>query len=210
MQQQVNLYQPATRPGQKLLAARSAALGLLAISTALLALWGFGLWQLHGLRTAVAVVRDQRAAQEAMEAAQTAQLGSLSQEELDQLATELAAAVASKSQALTLLQTETASSAAFSARLAALAARHIDGLWLDHVTLGARRDTMSLSGGALTPDLVPLYLQSLASDPALSGGQIDNFVIDRPTEPDPHLAPHLRFRAATRDLPVPERTPEQS
>ena len=44
------------------------------------------------------------------------------------------------------------------------------------------------------------YLQSLAADPALSGGEIDNFVIDRPEPGSKRAATHLRFRAATRAL----------
>ncbi len=208
--QQVNLFQAAARPSRDLLNARSAGFGLLTIGAALLVMWGFALWQLHGMRAELTALHDRQAAQEALEEAQTAQLDSLSQEELEQLATRLTAEISAKSQALAMLKSESANAAAFSARMAALAQRHVAGVWLDHLTLGARRDTMSLSGGTLTPDLVPLYLQSLANDPALSGGQIDNFVIDRPTEPDPHLAPHLRFRAATRDLPEPPSSPEES
>jgi hypothetical protein len=162
------------------------------------------------MRAELALLHDQLAAQEALAEAQNAQLDALSQEELDALAMRLTAEVAAKSQALSLLNAETGNPAAFSARLAALSARHVNGVWLDHLTLGSRRDTMSLSGGALTPDLVPLYLQSLAQDPALQGGAIDNFVIDRPADANPRLAPHLRFRAATGALPVPPEDPAES
>jgi hypothetical protein len=201
--QQVNLFLATTRTRRNLLDARSAGIALLTIGAALLVMWGFALWQLHGMRSELALLREQRAAQEALTEAQNAQLDALSEEELEQLATRLTAENAAKAQALMVLRSESASTASFSARLAALAERHVDGVWLDHLTLGADRNAMSLSGGTLTPDLVPVYLQSLAGDPALSGGQIDNFVIDRPAEPDPRLAPHLRFRAATHEMPEP-------
>lgn len=208
--QQVNLFQAAARPTRNLLDARSAGIGLATIGSALLAMWGFALWQLQGMRAELALLHDQLAAQEAMAEAQNAQLDALSQEELDALAMRLTAEISAKSQALSVLNAEGGNPAAFSSRLAALSARHVNGVWLDHLTLGSRRDTMSLSGGALSPDLVPAYLQSLAQDPALQGGAIDNFVIDRPADANPRLAPHLRFRAATGELPVPPEDPAES
>ena len=50
---------------------------------------------------------------------------------------------------------------------------------------GATVESVSLSGSTLSPDVVPRYLRSLAADPALKGGQIDEFVIEKsPGPPD--------------------------
>ena len=69
---------------------------------------------------------------------------------------------------------------------------------------------MSLSGSALTPDLVPRYLQSLAGDPALRGGEIDSFVIDRSPPSSQRSVSQLHFHAATRALPAPVVAPSES
>jgi len=199
MIQQVNLYQPVWR-APVLLTARSAGVAMLTIVVALLGMWGFAWWQLHGMRSEAEVARMQGEARRRLEAVRMADLDSLSPEELEQKITALDASVAVKTRAIQTLDTEAASSADFSERLAALSRRHVDGVWLEHLTLGSSRDSMSLTGAALAPDLVPRYLQSLADDPALSGGEIDNFVIDRPEPGVKHGAAHLRFRASTRAL----------
>ena len=55
-----------------------------------------------------------------------------------------------------------------------------DGIWLDRLMLGANVDAVSVSGSTLSPDSVPRYLRSLAQDPALKGGKIDEFLIEKP------------------------------
>jgi hypothetical protein len=208
--QQVNLHQPPSGRIAGRVSANSAGAALLIIAVALLCIWGFAWWQLQGMRHLAADARAQRNAQQALEAARNAELDALEPEALDQRIVALESAVAMKTQAAQILRSETQHSAAFSERLAALSRRHLDGVWLEQLTLGAERDAMSLIGAALSPDLVPQYLQSLAADPALRGGQIDNFVIDRPSLEAKRRAPHLRFRAATRALQTPASEPEES
>jgi hypothetical protein len=208
--QQINLHQPVVRRKQGTLSAQTACAALLTIVLALAGIWAFAWWQLHGMGREVDLARAQQQAQRAQQAAQTAQLDALSQEELDLLTAKLSAAIEVKSRAMTLIQSESSVRAGFAERLAALATRHVDGIWLDQLTLGASRDAMSLSGSALTPDLVPRYLQSLAGDPALRGGEIDNFVIDRLPASRQGGASQLHFHAATRALPVPVAAPSES
>lgn len=196
MIQQVNLYQPVGRT-QVVLTARSAATGLLAIAVALLAMWGYAWWQLHGMRREAELARAQGEARRQLEAVRMADLDALTPEELDRTIALLDAAVSVKTRAVQTLNAEASSSADFSERLAALSRRHVDGVWLEQLTLGPRRDAMSLTGAALAPDLVPRYLKSLAADPALRGGEIDDFIIDRAAPAPDGRAPHLRFRAAT-------------
>ena len=206
--QQINLHQPVVRRRQGSLSAQSAATALLTIALALMGIWVFGWWQLRLMRSEVEVARAQREAQRVLQAAQTSLLDAMSQEELDQLILNISAAVDIKTRAIALLQSEAGGTAAFAERLTALAQRHVDGVWLDQLTLGATRGAMSLSGSALTPDLVPQYLQSLAGDPALRGGEIDNFVIDRLATA--RGGSQLHFHAATRSLPAPAAQPSES
>jgi len=208
MIQQVNLYQPVWR-APAMLTARSAGIAMLTITAALLCMWGFAWWQLKGMRQEAELARSQGDARRQLEAVRMADLDALSPEDLELKIASLDASVAVKSRAIQMLEAEAAGAANFSERLAALSRRHLDGVWLEQLTLGSDHDAMSLTGAALAPDLVPRYLQSLAADPALSGGEIDNFVIDRPEPGSKRTATHLRFRAATRALqpaPVPEAT----
>jgi hypothetical protein len=147
------------------------------------------------------VVRNQLQAQEAMSAAQGPELQALSDEDLAALLTRLDTQIASKTRAVTLLAAESgATTHGFAARLRAFGERHIDGIWLDHLTLGSDVSSVSISGSTMSPDSVPRYLRSLAGDPALRGGQIDEFIIEKPVKGKSPAAGRLTFRAGHRGL----------
>jgi len=63
-------------------------------------------------------------------------------------------------------------------------------------------ESVSLSGSTLSPDVVPRYLRSLAADPALKGGQIDEFIIEKSPG-------RLMFRAGHQGLVIPEKPAEE-
>jgi hypothetical protein len=183
--QEINLYQPVSKGVRGALSARSTGIVLGIVCVTLSGLWGFAWWQVDKLEGAVQVVRNQQQAQAAMEAAQGPQLDALTDEELDALLTQLTASVDSKSRAMDLLANESRGGlSGFSTRLRAFGARHIDGIWLDRLMLGANVESVSVSGSTLSPDSVPRYLRSLAQDPALKGGKIDEFVIEKPHDKD--------------------------
>ena len=52
----------------------------------------------------------------------------------------------------------------------------------------------------MSPDSVPRYLRSLATDPALKGGQIDEFIIEKPVQGKSAVAGRLTFKAGHRGL----------
>jgi hypothetical protein len=191
--QEVNLYQPVSKGVRGVLSASSTRAILILVSATLSGLWGFAYWQVGRLESAAYLVRDQQQAQAAMSAAQGPQLGGLSDDELNALLTRLGDDVDSKSRALALLSSESTSQpAGFSTRLRAFGTRHIDGIWLDRLTLGPTVQSVSVSGSTLSPDVVPRYLRSLAADPALKGGQIDEFIIEKSPG-------RLKFRAGPRE-----------
>jgi hypothetical protein len=201
--QEVNLYQPVSKGVRGALSAGSTQAILVLVSATLLGLWGFAYWQVDRLGIAAQQVRDQQQAQAALSAAQGPQLGGLSDEELEALLTRLGEDLDSKSRALALLSSEsTTQPAGFSTRLRAFGTRHIDGIWLDRLTLGSTVESVSLSGSTLSPDVVPRYLRSLAADPALKGGQIDEFVIEKSPG-------RLLFRAGHQGLVIPEKPAEE-
>ncbi|MEO8019922.1 MAG: hypothetical protein ABI769_19095 [Pseudomonadota bacterium] len=202
--QEVNLYQPVSKGVRGALSANSTRTSLLLICAMLAGLWGFAFWQTDRLQQAAQVVRNQQEAQAAMSAAQGPQLAGLSDEDLEALLVRLGADFDSKSRALALLNSESQRPATgFSARLRAFGARHIDGIWLDRLTLGSSVESVSVSGSTVSPDSVPRYLRSLAQDPALKGGQIDEFIIERPKDKKTAGSGRLSFHAGHRGLAVP-------
>jgi hypothetical protein len=209
MQQQVNLFQPIEKGPQGTLSATTTVRLLALVVLALGGIWGFSKWEVVKLRKGVEAVRAQHQAQEQIRAAGFSDLEVLSQETLDARIAALGASIGSKTQALEQLRAESTShGASFAARLEGLARQHVEGVWLDHLTLGGSANAMSLSGTTVSPTLVPEYLHNLASDPALRGAQIDEFVIEQPS-PKSVQASGLRFRASNQML-VPRNTGEQT
>jgi hypothetical protein len=194
--QEINLYQPVSKGVRRALSAKSTQKSLALIGATLLGLWGFAYWQVDRLGKAAQLVRNQQQAQAAMSAAQGPQLDGLSDQELDALVARLSGDIDSKSKALALLGSESNTRFGFSSRLRAFGARHVDGIWLDRLTFGATVESVGVSGSTLSPDVVPRYLRSLASDPALKGGQIDEFVIEKSKS-------RLQFRAGRHGLVAP-------
>jgi hypothetical protein len=192
--QEINLYQPATK-SRGALSARSTTTWLVSVAVVLAGIWGFASWQIRSLGAEVEVVRRQYAVQAALAAQNGPQLDALSQEELDQMVVNLEAEVANKNLALAKLRAEAANSG-FSNRLGAFGRRAIEGVWLEELTLGATPDSISIAGSTLAPDYVPRYLRSLAADAALKGGQIDEFIIEKPKA----SAGKLTFRAGRKGL----------
>lgn len=197
--QEVNLYQPAAKGVRGALSAGSTRNILLLVATTLLGMWAFAWWQVGRLNDATLVVRNQQQAQAAMSAAQGPQLDALGDDELTALNSRLTASIDAKSYALALIAGDSQQPVVgFSARLRAFGERHIEGVWLDHLTLGSTVDSVSISGSAVSPDSVPRYLRSLAQDPALKGGQIDEFIIEQPHSKT--QGGRLSFRAGQRGL----------
>jgi hypothetical protein len=209
--QEINLYQPVSKGVRGMLSARSTAMVFGIVGATLLGLWGFACWQVDKMRDAAQVVQNQQAAQAAMAAAQGPQLDGLSDEDLDALIARLGDAVYYKSCAVDKLAEESLIGAAFSPRLRAFGTRHIDGIWLDRLMLGPSVEYVSVSGSTLSPDSVPRYLRSLAQDPALKGGKIDQFVIEKARRKDKqgHVIPsggRLSFTAGHHELEMPANT----
>jgi hypothetical protein len=201
--QEVNLYQPVSKGVRGALSAKSTQISLVLIGATLLGLWGFAYWQVGRLQLTAQLVRNQQEAQAAMSAAQGPQLDALSDEDLAALLARLGEEIESKSRALALLGSESGkTTVGFSSRLRAFGSRHIDGIWLERLTFGSTVAAVSVSGSTLSPEAVPRYLRSLASDPALKGGQIDEFIIEKSLG-------RLQFRAGHLGLAIPAKPDEE-
>jgi hypothetical protein len=212
--QEINLYQPVSKGVRGMLSARSTATVFGIVGSTLVGLWGFAWWQVDKMQDAAQVVQNQQQAQAAMAAAEGPQLDGLSDEELEALVARLGDAAYSKSCAVTKLAEESLSGTGFSRRLRAFGARHIDGIWLDRLMLGPSVEYVSVSGSTLSAESVPRYLRSLAQDPALKGGKIDEFLIEKPHRKNAEgksveVNGRLSFTAGHHELELPAK-PEDS
>lgn len=206
MRQQVNLYQLSTASAGVKLSATTLCAGLSVVIVALVAISTFGARQSAKLEQQLAVLSQQQQKQQQLVEALAANVGAKAPAQTTNIATQLTLVqqqLSDRKQALALLRAGVAGQPeGFANRLEALARRHVDGVWLDHVSLAAT-GIANLRGDALDADLVPRYLQELAAERALQGSRFDEFVIEMPHAPKnseaeehaatPDVKTHIRF-----------------
>ncbi len=201
MRQQINLYQPIFRPQRRPFAAGTGLLSLALVGLALLATWGYGLMRVTHLGDELVKLRAQQ--QQLLQIAAlggTAHARRQSPEDLQARADRLLLDLKQRQQALEVLRSGAAGdTGGFAHRLEALAHRHVDGLWLDQIVLGAGAGVASLSGRTLDPQLVPVYLQALTAEAALSGTRFEQFRIE--------AAPAVAADGETSSAPAPAKRP---
>jgi len=181
MNQQINLYQPIFREERKLFSLKTVGVSLAIVLVALVAMWGLGKYNVNGLAGAVAQLKQQQAAQQRMaEAAGVLLDAQGNPAAMEEEVKTLSARLAERTNALHLLRSGAAGQPrGFAPRMTALARKHTEGVWLDHLSLGGGAGNLMLRGRTLDAALVPRYLQSLAEEPELSGARFDLVVMDR-------------------------------
>ena len=70
----------------------------------------------------------------------------------------------------------------FSRHLRALSRQDLDGIWLTHIALSAKGDKTRLEGRAIRAELIPLYVQGLASETPFAEQRFHHFQIDKPVD----------------------------
>ncbi len=210
LKQQINLYQPVADATRAPFSIRTAVLLVVVTVTALVSMWGYGVWRVQRLQKTVTLLQAQQQHQaQALEVLTSAQAATLTPEQLEARVKALSAEVALHSQALALLRAGAAGqTAGFSKDLSALARHSVEGLWIHRVDLsGVGEPRMSLNGVAVNPTLVPGYLHDLRAEPALAGLRFDVFTIERPAtshataaesaqgQPSPSLEGKFVFKA---------------
>jgi hypothetical protein len=185
MFQQVNLYTPIARHEPKRFSARAiaAALGILALGLG--ALTALSWWHVATLHRALEAVEVQARARDELNAETERVInGGESPESAEARLKGLAAELERRQQALKYLRGGAAGShRGFAGRMAALARQQLDGLWLRGVTFSSDSGQFQISGSALRPELVPIYLARLASEDALAGTRLDSLEIRQPRKP---------------------------
>ncbi len=91
--------------------------------------------------------------------------------------------LAERQAALNLIQgTSLGDTHGFSRHLRALSRQDIDGLWLNHIALSAMGDKTRLEGRAIRAELIPLYVQGLASEKPFAKQRFHHFQIENPVD----------------------------
>ena len=199
MRQQINLHQPIFRRERKTLSAVTVAATL---GVVVVALTGFSLYTARGVARLQAQV-TQLTEQQQKQQEQLAKVGETfsrhaRRSDVEARVRALQTTLSERTQALQVLQSGAAGqTSGFASRMEALARRHVNGLWIEGLAMSGTHSTMSISGGSVDADIVPVYLRSLSSEAVLSGTRFDDFVIERPDK-----GARVRFRAGSRSLPI--------
>ncbi len=186
MTQQVNLWQPLGDAPAIPLSARLVLQALGGAALALLVIWGFArqrassetarLAQLEGERSQVQLrlsELEQKAAAIAPDQALAAEVAALAREvEARQVLVQ-----AVEERAL-------GSTTGFSARLAGLARRRVEGVWLARIRLARGGEEVTIGGHALAPALVPDWLEVLRGEPAFAGSAFQTVRIEETGKPE--------------------------
>ena len=192
MLQQVNLYEPILRDDQKLFSASVICVGLCAVAAVLVAISAFSEWRTRSLDRQLLALHAQEATQKKL-VAQANAIVDLA-ESHDTIETHLKAMaieLSRRQQALRYLAggvlTGTGDAVpahrGFVGRMTALARQQIDGLWLTGATFVSGSGALELTGGAVSADLVPIYLERLAGEPAIAGTKLQSIEIRQPKKP---------------------------
>jgi hypothetical protein len=204
MLQQVNLYQPIFREEHKLFSAGTIGVALGIMIAGLLSISLYSWWRLASLDRQLVAVQSREAAEQVLVARTNSIIDEgESPESLEIRLQAMALELERRQRTLNYLRGNDAGVRAtggaagdaaanghpggvrrgFAGRLAALAHQQLDGLWLTGVTLTADADELTLSGRATSAELVPIYLERLATEAAFSGTQLQSIDIRRPKEP---------------------------
>lgn len=171
MKQQVNLYQPMFRRQRRVFSPVAMLQVLAVVFGALLAIYGYGQWQLARLGAELERLEARRVEAEQHTAAleqryPPPQADAKLEAEVHRLGRE----VARKERLLAALSEGAfGNSTGFSAHLRSLARSQVQGLWLNGFVLAAGGTEVALRGYALQPELVPVYLQRLAEQAPFKG-----------------------------------------
>jgi hypothetical protein len=178
--QQINLYQQAAPQGLTAFTARTSLLTLGIVMAALLCAWAYGRWQLNLLQHNLASISAQRQQQQAFEfSADTANAISTDPTVIATQLAQLQTTAAIRQRSLAVLAAHLHSNAiGFTPRLEALARRHVEGVWLDHILLTNARGVASIGGGTVSVELIPQYLHGLTSELSLTGTLFNEFRIE--------------------------------
>lgn len=177
MKQQINLFQPVFRNPRKVFSALTL-LSIVAVSMlTLLGMAGYGYWRAHIL---------------AAEVAQLSATQVREQQRLEQLRQQYPVRVSSPQLQQALVDVETAvgraealagalrggalgNTTGLSPFLLGFSRQHVDGTWLTHIEIADGGSVIGLHGRAVSPGLIPEFVQRLAAESVFGGKSFSGF-----------------------------------
>lgn len=186
MNQQINLYQPMFRKQKKVFSAVTMIQVISFFVFVFGALYGYELYRMEPFKQQ-ALQLDKNTAELNAQLAKLTNLqpmkakSDLLEKEIARLTNELEE---SKHVQRVLSEHEFGNATGFSSYLEALARQHVDGTWLTRVSIAGGGTSLGLEGKTLSSELVPIYIQQLSTEKALSGSSFNVMELYRPADKD--------------------------
>lgn len=212
MSQQINLYNPILLRQKKIFSARAMAQSLIVLVLGILVFYGYARYQVASLQSASSF------SEKRLENAQ-ARFGRLSQQfsppvksaaldlQISQVETDLKKLTQTQ---VALKQSGALEGGGFSPYFQAMARQIVDGLWLTGIAVES--GDMRISGRALKPELVPIYIRRLSTEPAMRGRQFSTLEMHQPLSAEtqagkPGVVPAFIEFSLQSALKAPEKKP---
>jgi hypothetical protein len=171
MNQQINLFQPIFRKERKVLSSAAFVQICGIMIAALAALYGYGSWSNSGLTIEIRGLKKQHDERITMlERISRQAANSSNGDEVAQQIQRLEAELAAERYIASLLGKDKLDKAlGFSEYLEIFSRRVVQGMWISKFSIFDGGEHMLIKGGALSAELVPLFLQGLSEEPSLAG-----------------------------------------
>jgi hypothetical protein len=180
--QQINLFNPIFLKKEKYFSALTMlqALGLIALGTALMG--GYASFELSRLRPEANAVTAQLGAAQGQLAGVKAQVARQKDNALEaELQRVEAEVLALQRISRSLNQNDARNNIdGYSEYMRAFSRQIMDGIWLTGFSIGGSGSEISISGGALRPELVPAFLNRLSTEPTMHGKAFGTLEMSRP------------------------------
>jgi len=192
MHQQINLFQPVFRRQQKVFSATTLAQIAGAVAILLLLLIGHASWTLANMTDTADSLQQQYDHLQQQIGVLEETLRTPDTEALDNKIEQLQTRIEERKELLARFdELSIKNQSGFHAYFLALAEQHINGLWLEGVSMDGNAN-IEIRGSTLDARLVPTYLQRLANQPDLSDTPFETVQLTRPDTQQPQIGFVLR------------------
>ncbi len=201
--QQINLYVQELRPQRQILPARQGLLLLTGVLGLALLAQAFVLWQARQASAAQQVAELRLSAvQQDYQRLEQALAERVVDDRLRITGQQLTQQLDGTRALMRALQPDLSQRASLSPVLEALARQHERGLWLSQIQLAPDEGLLALRGNLIRPDLLPVYLRRLQSEPAFSALQFNVMRLQEQTgREESNQESDLQFYVSTQEQP---------
>lgn len=195
MSQQVNLFNPAFLKQKKYFSASTMLLSLLLVAFGSALFYGYAVYQVRELgklsgETARHYAAEQLRLTRHMAEISPQQAGQQLAEELKKAEVQL---IAQQEIIETMRTGVIGSTSGYSEYMRAFARQIVNGLWLTGFQITGDAAQISMRGAALSPELVPSYLQKLGQEKIMQGKTFASLQLRQPKTENGKVARHIEF-----------------